>query len=562
MNALHLTFRFGEKIVGGAEYLMYMISKKLVESGIHVDVFTTKTVSITPISRSGVHWDNKIKKAQSIHDGIEVYRHNTYSIPKLIAIGFDYLIQRQLDREELNIKIKEIIINEKSCLGTGWYSLENYNFFKMRWTKRYANFLVNDRNISKIFFNAYCPRSIKGNFLINGKFIDGFSTSKEWKRFEFDIDEEGIIVGKISLNASWHPLTDSRRLGIAINDIGYVSDGIEKSIDLTKDYVKVLRKNSKSFLELYKHKALKRPQIYNYLFMGLRGPLSPSLLYSLNKNAKKYDIILSQMMPFNTLNYGAYIGKKHGIPTVLLPLFHPDDSFYHWGHYYDAIKNVDMILALSEYTKTNVYDPLDVPCEVIGGGVDLNEFSNPEISGKRFKEKFKLNNTPIILFVGRKSYPKRYDLLIRAIDKLNSQGKRCRLVIIGPDEDKMPIPSKNVLYLGKVDRKMILDAYDACDIFSMMSESESFGIVYCEAWMRKKPVIGNKYCGPVSTLIEDGVDGFLCDENDLAEKISILLSDEKLRNNMGEKGYGKTVNRYTWDIIGNKVKRIYEELCK
>ena len=166
MNALHLTFRFGEKIVGGAEYLMYMISKKLVESGIHVDVFTTKTVSITPISRSGVHWDNTIKKAQSIHDGIEVYRHNTYSIPKLIAIGFDYLIQRQLDREELNIKIKEIIINEKSCLGTGWYSLENYNFFKMRWTKRYANFLVNDRNISKIFFNAYCPRSIKGNFLI------------------------------------------------------------------------------------------------------------------------------------------------------------------------------------------------------------------------------------------------------------------------------------------------------------------------------------------------------------------------------------------------------------
>ncbi|MCX9027390.1 MAG: glycosyltransferase family 4 protein [Candidatus Methanoperedens sp.] len=467
-----------------------------------------------------------------------------------------------MDKEEQSTQIDRLIIGEKSLLGTGWNSLENHTGLKMRWTKKEAYFTVNDKSISKIFFDAFCPKDVKGNFFVNEKFIGSFRPSKEWRRFEFNISEVDTISAKIILDRTWHPLKDSRQLGISVSNVGYISDCFEKTIDFEKDYTNALRKNSKLFLGYYKQRALNRPKIYNYLFMGLRGPLSPSLLYDLNKKAKNYDIILSQMMPFNTLNYGEYIGKKHGIPTVLLPLFHPDDSFYHWGHYYDAINNADMILALSEYTKTNIYDPMDVPCEVIGGGVDPNEFSDPEISGKKFKEKFNLNNTPIILFVGRKSYPKRYDFLIRAIDKLNSQGKRCRLVIIGPDEDKMPIQSKNVLYLGKVGRKIILDAYDACDIFSMMSESESFGIVFCEAWMRKKPVIGYKYCGPVSTLIEDGVDGFLCDENDLAEKISILLSDEKLRNNMGEKGYGKTVNRYTWDIIGNKVKRIYEKLCK
>lgn len=561
MDALHLTFRFGENIVGGAEYLMYMISKKLVESGTNVDIYTTKTVSLKPISRSGVQWDNNIKHKHSVHDGINVYRYNTISIPKALAIGFDYLLQKQMDKEERNIQFDGLDINEKNLLGTGWNSLENHDGFKMRWTKKEAGFTVNDKSISKIFFNAFCPKDLKGNFFVNEKFISSFRPSKDWQRFEFNISEVDTISAKIILDRTWHPLKDSRDLGISVSNIGYISEGFEKTIDFEKDYTNVLRKNSKLFLEYYKQRALNRPKIYNYLFMGLRGPISPSLIYNLNKKAKNYDIILSQMMPFNTLNYGASTGKKYGIPTVLLPLFHPDDSFYHWGHYYDALKSANMVLALSEYTKAMVYDPLNVPCEVIGGGVDTGEFSSPEISGKRFRENFKLNNIPVILFVGRKSYPKRYDLVIRAIDKLNNEGKKCLLIIIGPDEDKIPIRSKNLLYLGKVDRKLILDAYDACDVFTMMSESESFGIVFCEAWMRKKPVIGNKYCGPVSTLIDDGGDGFLCDENDLADKIQTLLYDEKLRNAMGEKGYKKTIERYTWDIIGKKIKRIYERLC-
>lgn len=560
MKALHLTFRFGEDVIGGAEYLMYMISKKLVEAGTDVDIYTTKTASLTPISRSGVRWDNKNKKAHSINDGINVYRYFTYSIPKVMAIGFDYSIQRQLDKEEQRFIIEDMEFKEICSLGSGWHFLEIYEEFKMRWTKKEATFNVNDKNISKIFFDARCPKSIDGNILINETIIDKFKTSKEWESFEFDIDKENNILGKITLNKTWHPLKDTRQLGIAISNIGYVSNGVKKPIDISKDYTDVLRNNSKLFLEYHKQNALKRPKIYNYLFMGLRGPISPSLLHNLNKNAKNYDIILSQMMPFNTLNYGAYIGKKHKIPTVLLPLFHPDDSFYHWGHYYDAIKSADLILALSDYSKTMVYEPLGVDCEVIGGGVDPIEFDNPNISGKAFREKFKLKDIPIILFVGRKSYPKRYDLLIKAIDSINYGGKKCILVIIGPDEDKTPIRSKNVLYMGRTDRKTIIDAYDACDIFAMMSGSESFGIVFCEAWMRKKPVIGNKYCGPVSTLIDDGIDGFLCDENDLAEKINILLDDGKLRHRMGEKGYKKTLETYTWDIIGNKVKDIYKNL--
>ena len=561
MKALHLTFRFGEDVVGGAEYLLYMTSRKLVELGTDVDIYTTKTVSLTPISRSGVRWDNTIKNKHDIHNNIDIYRYTTYSIPKVAAIVFDYLIQNQLDREEADININNTVTTA-SALGTGWYPLEIYDNLKMRWTKKNASFFINDDNVSSIFFEASCPRCIPVTISINDNSHTNIRTSRDWQRYEFPVDEENEIFVKINLDRTWHPIKDLRHLGIAIKNVGYISNGEKKYIPLENDYINTLRKqNNALFLDTCKNMALKRPKIYNYLFMGLRGPLSPSLLYDLSKQIKNYDIIFSQMMPFNTINYGVYMGKKYGIPSVVLPLFHPDDSFYHWGHYYDSIKSADMVLTLSDYTKTMIIDPLDVPCEVIGGGIHPHEFEDHDISGKRFRDKFKLENIPIILFVGRKSYPKRYDLLIKAVDTLNNEHAKCILIIIGPDEDRIPITSKNVLYLGKTDRKILLDAYDACDVFAMMSESESFGIVYCEAWMRKKPVIGNKYCGPVSTLIEDGKDGFLCDEHDLAVKIEILLSDENLRCAMGKHGYKKTMNKYTWNIIGNKVKKIYEKLC-
>jgi hypothetical protein len=127
--------------------------------------------------------------------------------------------------------------------------------------------------------------------------------------------------------------------------------------------------------------------------------------------------------------------------------------------------------------------------------------------------------------------------------------------MIGPDDDEKKIESKNTIYLGTVDRDTLLDAYDACDIFLMPSEYESFGLVFCEAWMRKKPVIGNKKCGPVAELIEHGKDGFLCNSpTEAAEQIKTLIDNPKRAEKMGENGYQKTITKYTWSAVAERVK--------
>ena len=79
MKALHLTYRFGRDVIGGAEHYMYMLSRTLARVGVEVDLWTTRTASLPPISRFGVRWDNAIQARRESLDGMNVCRYTTRS---------------------------------------------------------------------------------------------------------------------------------------------------------------------------------------------------------------------------------------------------------------------------------------------------------------------------------------------------------------------------------------------------------------------------------------------------------------------------------------------------
>jgi glycosyltransferase involved in cell wall biosynthesis len=104
--------------------------------------------------------------------------------------------------------------------------------------------------------------------------------------------------------------------------------------------------------------------------------------------------------------------------------------------------------------------------------------------------------------------------------------------------------------------------YDSFDIVALPSTSESFGIVYLEAWLCGKPVIGSRI-GSTQSVIEENVDGLLAspdDPFDLARAIVELLSNPEKRERLGKRGQAKTLARYTWDKVTEKVERIYLDL--
>jgi glycosyltransferase involved in cell wall biosynthesis len=184
-------------------------------------------------------------------------------------------------------------------------------------------------------------------------------------------------------------------------------------------------------------------------------------------------------MPFALIWQVLTVAKAFRKPVVLLALFHPEDLYHHFRVYYRCFADAAAILAQTAYSAELFARlvPGARPVQV-GPGVDDVVFSQPGISGHRFRAKHGLMGQKVVLYVGRKEPSKRYDLAVQAVDLLRNDD--VKLVMIGADIDQQPIDSPRVLYLGSIAREDLLDAYDACDMFLLPSEHESFGMVFLE----------------------------------------------------------------------------------
>jgi len=71
------------------------------------------------------------------------------------------------------------------------------------------------------------------------------------------------------------------------------------------------------------------------------------------------------------------------------------------------------------------------------------------------------------------------------------------------------------------------------------------------------PVIGSNI-GGITDIIENGYNGFLSEPknpDDIADKVIILLSDEKLRQSFSKEGLKTVKNRFSWNAV-------VEEFCE
>lgn len=307
-------------------------------------------------------------------------------------------------------------------------------------------------------------------------------------------------------------------------------------------------------------RALARPAVYDWLLTLARGPHSIGLVRALWQNAPQADVVLAGFVPFATLSYAARAAAAARRPLVLLPFFHPDDRYHHFRVFYRYFAQASAVLAQSPYSADlfRQLAPGANPVQV-GVGIDPTELTARSISGARFRARHGLEGKRVVLFVGRKEAAKRYDLAVDAVTTLADE--RVVLVMIGQDVDGRPIGSAYTRYLGAVDRSELLDAYDACDVFVLPSGHESFGIVFLEAWMRGKPVLGNRHCRPVASVIDNGADGYLCgDASEFAARIRTLLDEPNHAAALGRAGRAKASGRYTWDAIAQRVHALCEGL--
>lgn len=152
---------------------------------------------------------------------------------------------------------------------------------------------------------------------------------------------------------------------------------------------------------------------------------------------------------------------------------------------------------------------------------------------------------------------KGVDILIDSIHELKLDNPELysilKVDIVGKGDDKERLV--NYTKLKKVDAAIkfygyvpsIESFYINCDIFVLPSNGEGFGIVYIEAMLKGKPVIG--CCiGGQTDIIDHGVNGLLvnyADIQSLKEAIVILIKSKNTRDKYGRNGYEKVISTFS-----------------
>jgi glycosyltransferase involved in cell wall biosynthesis len=372
-------------------------------------------------------------------------------------------------------------------------------------------------------------------------------------------------------------------------DIEYFHDRSKRRIEILEeevDGIKIKRFRVVSFSRAFQWRigevlSAVPSRFLTYAF-GYPHIFLPGYLWKMLLMRERFDIIHAGVFPHLFLIYPALkYGRRLGIPTVCTPLIHSGEPHtsevapnYLTPKYLELLEMSDKITSNTSLEKALV-ESKGVSGEkihVIGPGVHPEETSGG--IGERFRKKYGIRGK-IVLQISTQTHDKGSPHLVEAVKHLLHKGLDVTVVLIGQimsDFDayflkQPPEVYKKILVLDYIDEQTKKDALDACDVFVMPSKADSFGIVYLEAWLYKKPVVG-AYAGGVPEVITDGKDGFLvpfADIHMLLEYIHLLLTYPALAHAMGNNGYHKVLEQYTWKSSCSKLQEVYDKLfvkCK
>jgi len=306
-------------------------------------------------------------------------------------------------------------------------------------------------------------------------------------------------------------------------------------------------------------------------------PRMPDLWRYLRNTDDEYDIVGAMTITFEPLlDAGARFARRRGIPFVIYPLTHlgagpapAQDAlsrFYTMRHQVALVRSADAVVAQTKgesdfYVGRGVDS---VRLSVVGPGFSPDDVAGGD--GARFRTRYGLEH-PVVFMLTKLSYDKGVTHTVEAMQQLWAQGSLAHLVLAGDVlepfaayYDRLPENTKaRISLLGSVDEETKRDLFAAGDVFVMPSRTDSFGIVYLEAWAYGKPVVGARTWG-VMDVIDDGKDGLLVpfgDVSSLASAIDRLIAHPDEARAMGSAGRAKALQEHTWDVKYPKIRDLY-----
>jgi glycosyltransferase involved in cell wall biosynthesis len=227
----------------------------------------------------------------------------------------------------------------------------------------------------------------------------------------------------------------------------------------------------------------------------------------------------------------------------------------------EVFKNADRIICL---TRSDAE-------EIAGFGCPLNKIRLvPNAVDSEFFKPGDEREDNLIVWVGRFVPEKGVEYLVEAARILVDKHRDVKFLLIGYGPLKTKIIrlvynygllGKSVHFVGPLSREEIAKILSKATVFVFPSLREGLPLSVLEAMACSLPVVGSDIPG-VNDVVMHGENGFLVPPKEakaLANGILVLLNDGNIRRSFGKNARQLIVEKYEWNIVINKIEKVYNE---
>jgi glycosyltransferase involved in cell wall biosynthesis len=313
------------------------------------------------------------------------------------------------------------------------------------------------------------------------------------------------------------------------------------------------------------------------LAASLRGALlAPREYVALRKYIVDYGIrIIHGTDRPRDATYAVTLGRLTGAKSIV-------HVHVKWSNEYSAparwgVQHADAAFSISRYV-TDTIAAMGKPraqIHTILNAIEPSEW-DPNVDGSGVRAEFGIPPAaPLLASVSRLFSWKGQRELVRALELVKAQVPDVYLLIVGADERHVHGGSftdelKELARTLGVDDRVIFTGLRrdvprimaACDVFSLPSFEEPFGLVFLEAMAMRRPVAAVNN-GGTPEVVEHGRSGLLSEAWDiegLARNLVTLLRDPDLRRSMGDYGRSRVLHAFNAQRMADDTAAAYERL--
>lgn len=241
-----------------------------------------------------------------------------------------------------------------------------------------------------------------------------------------------------------------------------------------------------------------------------------------------------------------------------------------------SLRKADAILTDSQSSKDDIIKYVGVrenkvKVVYLAAGENFKVLSNSSLNAESLRKKYSLPEK-FALYVGDVTWNKNLPRLIDAIIKINIPLVMVGKSLVSENFDKtnpwnadlvkmqeLAVQNPNVLRLGFIEDKELVQIYNLATVFVMPSLYEGFGLPILEAMACGCPVVTTRE-GSLGEVAGNGafyVDGY--DMESIASGVKKVFTDENLQKDLTEKGL-KNAQKYSWEKTASETVEVYKQV--